>query len=107
VRVLFTETDGAMIALLRALLEGDGHVAVRAPTMPEAARLAGPWDVALVSGLPNSWRELDERDAAQLRALSALAPIVLLAERGRMEDVRPVGAHKSERSPRWAEHHGA
>jgi len=54
VRVLFTETDEAMIALLRALLEGDGHVAVRAPTMAEAARLAGPWGVVLVSGLPNS-----------------------------------------------------
>jgi DNA-binding response OmpR family regulator len=89
VRVLFTETDEAMIALLRALLEGEGHVAVRAPSMPEAARLAGPWDVVLVSGLPNSWRELDERDGAQLRAVAALAPVVLLAERAWMEDARP------------------
>jgi DNA-binding response OmpR family regulator len=89
VRVLFTETDEAMIALLGAVLEDDGHVAVRAPTMPEAARLAGPWDVVLVSGLPNSWRELDERDAAELRAVTALAPVVLLAERAWMEDVRP------------------
>jgi DNA-binding response OmpR family regulator len=89
VRVLFTETDEAMIALLRALLEGDGHAAVRAPTMPEAARLAGPWDVVLVSGLPNSWRELDADDGAELGALASLAPVVLLAERAWMGNVRP------------------
>ena len=80
-RVLFTETDEALVALYRALLEGDGHAAVCAPTMPGPPRLAGPWDVVLVSGLPDSWRDLDERDAAQLRALGALAPVVLVAER--------------------------
>ena len=92
-RVLFSEADEGLVALYRALLEGDGHTAVGAPTMESAARLAGPWDVVLVSGLPNSRRTLDGRDAAQLRTLGALA---LVAERVWMEE-RPASRPRRRR----------
>jgi DNA-binding response OmpR family regulator len=89
VRVLFTETDHVLAELLRAVLGDDGHAAVHARTMPDAARLAGPWDVVLVSGLPASWLELDDGDGMDLRALAALAPVVLIADRPWMVDARP------------------
>jgi DNA-binding response OmpR family regulator len=89
VRVLFTETDDILADLLRAVLGDDGHAPVHARTMPEAARLAGPWDVVVVSGLAGSWHELDHADGANLRALAALAPVVLVADRPWMVDAQP------------------
>jgi DNA-binding response OmpR family regulator len=90
VRVLFTEADEVVADLIRDLLEDDGHVAVRASTIAtEAACGAGGWDVVLVSGLSASWHGLDAADAARLRALAALAPIVLVADRPWMVNASP------------------
>ena len=78
-----------LVALYRALLEGDGHTAVGAPTMESAARLAGPWDVVLVGGLPNSRRHARRARRRAAAHPGARAPIALVAERVWTEDARP------------------
>jgi DNA-binding response OmpR family regulator len=88
-RVLVIEDEDALTRVLRGVLEDAGHVVTSARTTAETARLAGPWDVVLVSGLPASWRALDETDGAELRALATLAPVVLLADRPWMAGARP------------------
>lgn len=82
-RVLVVEDDATLAAVVKEVLEEEGHLATCVRSTAEAGDLVERqrWDVLLVDGFGESYADADDDVRSTLAHLSGSAPVVLTTGR--------------------------